>query len=128
MGTGSGYQTAILAEMTDQVFSLEKVSSLVHRARRVLDRLGYLNISLRIMDGFFGLKEEAPFDAILVSAASRSLPMALLEQLKPGGHIVLPLEEKEGQQLLRLEKGTGGWKKRVLGPCRFVPLKGSHPG
>jgi len=127
VGTGSGYQTAVLAEIAEQVFSMERVSSIALRARRTLDQLGYLNISIRTMDGFFGLKEEAPFDAILISAAAASFPMPLMEQLKPGGRIVLPLEEKAGQQLLQLEKGTGTWKKRVLGPCRFVPLRGTHP-
>lgn len=122
IGTGSGYQTAILAEIADHVRSLEKIPQLARRARRVLDLLGYHNVAIRILDGTYGWKDEAPFDAILVSAVSSSIPEKLLDQVKMNGRLVLPLEEGEAQQLVRLRKTEEGWKREVLGPCRFVPL------
>jgi len=123
VGTGSGYQSAILAEMADRVFSIEKVPALARRARKVLDELGYLNIAIQRMDGSYGWREEAPFDAVLVSAASTSIPTTLFEQVGAGGRLVMPLVEGDGQQLVRFEKGDGAWEKRVIGPCRFVPLR-----
>jgi protein-L-isoaspartate(D-aspartate) O-methyltransferase len=125
IGTGSGYQTAILAEIVDHVFSVERIPLLARRARRLLDRLGYCNVAIRIMNGVYGWKEEAPFDAILVSAVSRSIPQSLLGQVKATGRIVLPLEEDGCQSLLRLKRNQDGWKQDVLGTCRFVPLRHS---
>jgi protein-L-isoaspartate(D-aspartate) O-methyltransferase len=122
IGTGSGYQTAVLAEIADHVYSVEKIPQLARRARKVLDLLGYHNVATRIMDGTYGWKEEAPFDAILVSAVSGSIPEKLLDQVQGEGKIVLPLEEGGTQHLVRLLKTEAGWKKEVLGPCRFVPL------
>ena len=122
IGTGSGYQTAILAQIVDHVFSLEKIPQLARRARKVLDLLRCHNVATRIMDGTYGWKEEAPFDAILVSAVSDSIPEKLLDQVREGGRLILPLEEGESQQLVRLLKTEAGWEKEVLGPCRFVPL------
>lgn len=125
VGTGSGYQSAILAEKADRVFSIEKIFTLARRARKALDQLGYLNVSIRNMDGTYGWKEEAPFDAVLVSAASSSPPTILFEQVRTGGKLVMPLKEGTGQQLVQFEKQGEGWEKKVLGPCRFVPLVGS---
>ena len=122
IGTGSGYQTAILAEIADHVYSLEKIPQIARRARKVLDHLGYHNVATRILDGTYGWKEEAPFDAILVSAVSDSIPEKLLAQVTEGGRLVLPLEEGGVQNLVRLRKTEEAWKKEVLGPCRFVPL------
>jgi len=122
IGTGSGYQTAILAEIADHVYSLEKIPQIARRARKVLDLLGYHNVATRILDGTYGWKEEAPFDAILVSAVSDSIPEKLLAQVTEGGRLVLPLEEGGVQNLVRLQKTEEDWKKEVLGPCRFVPL------
>ncbi len=122
IGTGSGYQTAILAQIVDHVYSLEKIPQLARRARKVLDLLGCHNVAIRILDGTYGWKEEAPFDAILVSAVSDSIPEKLLDQVREGGRLILPLEEGESQHLVRLQKTEAGWKKEVLGPCRFVPL------
>ena len=126
IGTGSGYQTAILAEVADQIYSIEKVPPLARRARKILDDLGYLNVSLNVLDGTYGWKEEAPFDGILISAAARSIPMKLGDQLESGGKLVMPLEENGVQQLVKLEKSEEGWKKSNLGPCRFVPLVASR--
>jgi protein-L-isoaspartate(D-aspartate) O-methyltransferase len=122
IGTGSGYQTAILAEIADHVYSVEKIPQLSRRARKILDLLGYHNVATRILDGTYGWKEEAPFDAILVSAVADSIPEKLLDQVDEEGKLVLPLEEGGSQHLVRLVKTGSGWKKEVLGPCRFVPL------
>lgn len=122
IGTGSGYQTAILSEIVDHVYSLEKIPQIARRARRVLDLLGYHNAAIRILDGTYGWKEEAPFDAILVSAVCEHIPEKLLDQVTGDGRLVLPLEEGGGQHLVRLQKSDAGWKKEILGPCRFVPL------
>jgi protein-L-isoaspartate(D-aspartate) O-methyltransferase len=122
IGTGSGYQTAILAEIADHVYSLEKIPQIARRARKVLDLLGYHNVATRILDGTYGWKEEAPFDAVLVSAVSDSIPEKLLDQVNEEGRLVLPLEEGGAQNLVRLRRTEEGWKREVLGPCRFVPL------
>ncbi len=126
VGTGSGYQTAILAEIADHVFSLEKFPLLAKRARRTLDLLGCHNVVVRVLDGSYGWRDEAPFDAILVSAVSPRVPPPLLEQLGRDGRIVLPLEEGSGQQLVRIVRTDGGWKRENLGACRFVPLLHSN--
>ena len=128
IGTGSGYQTAILAEIADHIFSIEKIPVLAKRARRILDRLGYHNIATRIKDGSYGWKEESPFDAILVSAASSTIPGQLLGQLNTGGRLVMPYDDKSGQMLICLEKTESGWNKQSLDSCRFVPLIGSAGG
>ena len=128
IGTGSGYQTAILAEIADHIFSIEKIPVLAKRARRILDMLGYHNIATRIKDGSYGWKEEAPFDAIFVSAASSTIPDQLLAQIKIGGRLVMPYDDKDGQVLICLEKTESGWNKQSLDSCRFVPLIGSAGG
>jgi len=128
IGTGSGYQTAILAEFADQVFSMEKVPALARRALKILDRLGYLNITVRTLDGAYGWKEEAPYDCILVSAVASSIPTMLGTQLRKGGRLVMPLEEQGVQRLVQLERNEEGWKKNILGPCRFVPLVHKQAG
>jgi len=122
IGTGSGYQTAILAEIADHVYSLEKIPQIAKRARRVLDLLGYHNVAVRILDGTYGWTEEAPFDAVLVSAVADSIPERLLSQVKREGRLVVPLEEGGSQQLVCLHRTEAGWNREVLGPCRFVPL------
>jgi protein-L-isoaspartate(D-aspartate) O-methyltransferase len=130
VGTGSGYATAILAEMmpvSAEIRSIEIIPELAERARRVLGELGYANVQVRVADGALGWPEAAPFDAILVSAAPREVPPALLEQLAPGGRLVLPVgpspEQQELQQWRRLP--SGGLEKRGLMQVRFVPLIGS---
>ncbi len=125
IGTGSGYQTAILAELCRQVYSIERISTLSNRARRNLYRLGYVNVNLRINDGTLGWPEEAPFDAILVAAASPSVPPFYYEQLAPGGRLVMPRGQKD-QELIRVTRTEGGFVEENLGPCRFVKLYGEH--
>jgi protein-L-isoaspartate(D-aspartate) O-methyltransferase len=127
IGTGSGYQTALLAEIAGQVFSMERKPALARRARKILDELGYLNIQLRAMDGSYGWNEEAPFDAVLISAVAESIPVLLAEQVREGGKLVMPLREKGQEQLIQIERSGKGWRKTVLGPCRFVPLLTPRP-
>lgn len=126
IGTGSGYQTAILAELGRQVFSIERVTTLSNRARRTLYRLGFVNVNLRIGDGTEGWPEEAPFDAILVTAGTPRIPPAYREQLAEGGRVVVPCGGAESQDLLLVRKAGGKFKEEFLGGCRFVKLYGRY--
>jgi protein-L-isoaspartate(D-aspartate) O-methyltransferase len=124
VGTGSGYQAAVLAEIASQVYSIEIIPSLGNEARKRLEALGYGNIEVRIGDGYQGWPEKAPFDAIVVTAAAPQVPQALVEQLKPGGRMVIPVGGSGDVQYLKLiiRRADGGYdEKRVL-PVRFVPL------
>lgn len=126
LGTGSGYQTAILAELCHKVFSIERISSLAGRARKVLDKLGYGNVLVKIGDGTLGWKEEAPFDAIIVTAGAPEIPQPLTEQLKIGGRLVIPVGGEFMQSLIRVRKTEKGIEKEDMGGCRFVKLIGEH--
>ncbi|HSA59873.1 MAG TPA: protein-L-isoaspartate(D-aspartate) O-methyltransferase [bacterium] len=126
IGTGSGYQTAILAELAGQVFSIERVTTLSNRARMVLYRLGYSNLTLRIGDGTVGWPDEAPFDAILVTAGSPSVPKLYAEQLAEGGRLVIPRGDEGSQILIRVRKREGRLEEENLGACRFVKLYGQY--
>jgi len=128
IGTGSGYQAAVLAELTDRVYSLEIIEALGRQARDRLARLGYDNVSVRIADGYYGWESEAPFDGIVVTAAASHIPAPLLEQLKPGGRMVIPIGGRfQVQQLMLIEKSADGkLTNRQLLPVRFVPLTGGH--
>ena len=124
IGTGSGYQAAVLAEIASRVYSIEIIPSLGNEARKRLEELGYGNIEVRIGDGYKGWPEKAPFDGIVVTAAAPHVPRALVEQLKPGGRLVIPVGGTGEMQYLKvLEKRADGGvnEKRVL-PVRFVPL------
>jgi protein-L-isoaspartate(D-aspartate) O-methyltransferase len=124
IGTGSGYQTAVLAECVGTVFTVEIVPDLARGARTVLDELGYRNVRYRIGDGSLGWPEEAPFDGILAAAAPRDVPPALLDQLALGGRLVLPVGSGEGQRLLRVTREPQGPRREILAPVRFVPMTG----
>jgi protein-L-isoaspartate(D-aspartate) O-methyltransferase len=128
VGTGSGYQTALLAELAGEVVSIEVVEALAAGARARLEGLGYRNIELLCGDGAAGCPEKAPFDAILVTAAADSLPPALIEQLRPGGRMVVPLGGHPAtQELALVEKEPGGTiRERRLLPVAFVPLTGAR--
>jgi len=122
IGAGSGYQAAILAQMGIQVYSIEIVAPLAEQARRLLEKLGYKQVVIRTGDGYAGWKEEAPFDRIIVTAAPPEEPPALIEQLKPGGRMVIPVG-KEYQELVVLDKGKDGRiTRRVEYPVMFVPM------
>ncbi len=128
VGTGSGYQAAVLAELVDHVYSIEIIAALATRARQDLERLGYKNITTKLGDGYYGWEEHGPFDAIVVTAAASHVPPPLIEQLKPGGRMVIPVGGRfMTQTLLLLEKTESGEVvTRQYGAVRFVPLTGEH--
>jgi len=126
VGTGSGYQTAILARLAAEVFSVERLPELSARAAAALEALGIANVRLRVGDGSLGWAEHAPYDRVLVTAAAPAPPPALVEQLAPGGRMVLPVGPPHGDQVLKLLcKGAGGEVEiEVVADVRFVPLLG----
>jgi len=128
VGTGSGYQAAVLSGLVEHVYTIEIIEALAKQARSRLGRLGYGNVTTRLGDGYFGWKEHAPFDAIIVTAASSHVPPPLIEQLKPGGRMVIPVGGRfVTQLLLLLEKNEDGEViARQIGAVRFVPLTGEH--
>jgi len=128
VGTGSGYQAAILSELVSHVYSIEIVEALGLQARLRLQKLGYENVTVKIGDGYYGWSEHAPFDAILVTAAAEHIPEQLIQQLKPGCRIVIPVgEQKMAQSLRVLIKGLDGEiEQRDVLPVAFVPLTGKH--
>lgn len=126
LGTGSGYQTAILAELAKKVYSIERMYSLSVKARRLLDELGYLNVVLKVGDGTLGWNEHAPFDAVMVTAGSPDVPQPLVDQLAVGGRLVIPVGDRYSQTLLKVVRAKEGIKQIDLGGCRFVNLVGQH--
>ncbi len=126
IGTGSGYQAAILAELAHWVYSIERIPSLAERAERILARLGYRNISIAVGDGSLGWPEAAPFEAIIVTAGAPDVPLALLEQLQLGGRLVIPVGPPCSQTLRRVMKGEKGFQQESLASCVFVKLVGEH--
>jgi protein-L-isoaspartate(D-aspartate) O-methyltransferase len=124
IGTGSGYQTALLADLSFNVFSVEKIRSLATRARERLDRLQYHNIAIQVGDGTIGWPEHAPFEAIIVTAGAPDFPRPLVEQLAPGGRLVIPIGDEKAQALIRITRHESGLEKEQLGDCRFVRLWG----
>ncbi len=126
IGTGSGYQTAILAELAAEVETVERHPTLSLRARSLLDGLGYTNVYFRIGDGTLGWSENAPYDRVIVTAAAPSLPPSLFDQLAEGGRLVAPLGLENDQHLYRIDKKNGQPNSRALIPCRFVPLIGAE--
>jgi protein-L-isoaspartate(D-aspartate) O-methyltransferase len=126
IGAGSGYQTAILAELSKWVYSVERHASLAMEARTILARLGYRNVTIIIGDGSEGLSTHAPYNAIAVAAAAPELPKPLLDQLNEAGRMVVPIGPADAQRLELIEKHDGHLLRKVLEGCRFVPLIGSH--
>ncbi len=127
VGTGSGYQAAVLAELKAEVYSVERIQPLYFKALRTLNRLRYFNVKLRLGDGTLGWPEEAPFDRILVSAGGPKVPEPLIEQLKMGGILVMPVGEKKGtQRLIRIVKKEKRILREDLGPVKFVDLIGTY--
>ncbi len=129
IGTGSGYQTAILAELADQVFSIERIAVLANRARKALDALNCYNVAIRVGDGTYGWREESPFAAIVVTAGAPQVPRTLIEQLAVGGSLVVPVGSRHSQNLLkltRLSANPDDLRREELGGCRFVDLIGEH--
>jgi len=126
VGTGSGYQTALLAELCFNVFSVEKIRALSHKSRTLLDRLEYQNIALHVGDGTIGWSEHAPYDAIIVTAGAPAAPKPLLEQLADAGRLVIPVGDEQGQILLRVTRAGVAFKEEQLGDCKFVKLFGKY--
>lgn len=126
IGTGSGYQAAVLAELCEKVYTVERVKTLAAQARVVLDRLGYKNVAIKVYDGTYGWKEMAPFDAVIVTAGSPDVPSALVDQLRVGGRLVIPVGERYAQQLLKIVRKAEGTVTEKSIPCVFVPLIGAH--
>lgn len=126
IGTGSGYQAAILAELAKEVYTIERFSSLAEKARKRLIELGYNNVYVVVGDGTKGLEEMAPFDRIIVTAAAPKIPEPLINQLSEGGIIVAPVGERFSQILIRGKKEKGKLIEEYHTPCVFVPLVGEH--
>ncbi len=129
IGAGSGYQTAILAELAERVFSIERIAALATRARKVLESLNYYNVAIRVGDGTYGWREESPFSAIMVTAGAPRIPKLLIEQLVVGGRMVIPVGNRSSQVLLkltRLSQDPEDLKQEDLGGCRFVDLIGEY--
>jgi protein-L-isoaspartate(D-aspartate) O-methyltransferase len=125
VGAGSGYQTALLAELSSNVYAVERIPELTQRARDVLDALGYGNVALVTKDGTTGWAKYAPYDAILVGAAAPSVPDALVDQLKPGGRLLIPVGDRHHQELTLVRReADGGTEEETVTGCVFVPLIG----
>jgi protein-L-isoaspartate(D-aspartate) O-methyltransferase len=126
IGTGSGFQTALLARLAEQVFSVERIPALLDRARELLQSLDIRNVSLLLGDGTLGWRDYAPYDAILVSAAAPGVPAPLVEQLADGGRLVVPIGDRDEQSLAIITRRGETTSRRDVAPVRFVPLLGAH--
>ncbi len=124
IGTGSGYQTAVLSFLAEKIYSIERISAIASRARKTLDALHCSNVIIRVGDGTLGWSEEAPFDAIIAAAASPRVPSAYIEQLRPGGRLIMPVGTEDSQELIKITKKENNIVREVLGECRFVKLIG----
>ncbi|MCB1583919.1 MAG: protein-L-isoaspartate(D-aspartate) O-methyltransferase [Xanthomonadales bacterium] len=122
LGTGSGYQAAVLGQLIDEVFSIERIDKLTRSARRLFIKLGYLNIRCKTGDGFQGWPSEALFDVIICTAAPEKIPFSLLDQLHVGGKMILPVGDNKKQKLVAIVKEPHGYQEEVLGDVIFVPL------
>jgi protein-L-isoaspartate(D-aspartate) O-methyltransferase len=126
IGTGSGYQAAILSELAEWVYSIERIRSLANRARKLFDELDIYNVEIKVSDGTHGWKEKAPFHAITVTAGAPEIPQPLLDQLDLGGRLVVPIGDAFSQTLVRVIRTEEGFKREDLGGCHFVKLIGEH--
>jgi len=127
IGTGSGYQAAVLALLAERVFSLERIPSLARRARKILDGCGFSKVNIRVADGTQGWQDMAPFDAIVVTAGAPEVPQDYLDQLAIGGRLVIPVGDRSSQVLLRITRtGAADYQEEQMLGCRFVPLIGRH--
>lgn len=128
IGTGSGYQAAVLARLVREVYSIEIVPELAERAKADLERLGYNNIHVRAGDGYRGWPEAAPFDSVIVTCAPEDVPDPLVEQLREGGRMIIPVGGRVQQELVLLQKESGKLRRQAVLPVRFVPMTGTAQG
>ena len=126
IGTGSGYQTVLLAHLAAQVFSIERIPALFHAARENIEKAGVRNVSLLMGDGSVGWREYAPYDGILIGAGAPSVPQPLIDQLAEGGRLLIPIGDREVQKLVLAVRKNGAITTTDIAPVRFVPLLGSH--
>lgn len=126
IGTGCGYQTAILAELSEKVYTIERIRLLMEEARALLAELNYLNVIFSAFDGTTGWKEYEPYDAVMVTAGAAKIPQPLLEQLADGGRMIIPIGDKTSQELIKITRDKDHYDKKSLGGCRFVDLIGIH--
>jgi protein-L-isoaspartate(D-aspartate) O-methyltransferase len=126
IGTGSGYQTAILAELSEKVYTIERIKPLMEEAMQLLNELGYTNVMFKAFDGTLGWKEYEPYDAIMVTAGAPKIPQPLLDQLDDGGRMVVPVGDKFSQEMIKVIREKDHYKEANLGGCRFVDLVGVH--
>jgi len=126
IGTGSGYQTAILAELSKSVYTIERIEPLLEKSKMLLKGLGYTNIFFKAFDGTLGWEEFAPFEAIIVTAGAPKIPQPLLDQMAEGGRLVIPIGNRYGQDLIKVTRTKNVFKEKNLGGCRFVDLIGIH--
>ena len=126
IGTGCGYQTAILAELSEKVYTIERIRPLMEEARALLAELNYLNVIFSAFDGTIGWKEYEPYDAIMVTAGAAKIPQPLLEQLADGGRMIIPIGDKISQELIKVTRDKDHFDRKSLGGCRFVNLIGIH--
>ena len=126
IGTGSGYQTAILAELSKAVYTIERIEPLLEKSKKLLEERGYTNIYFKSFDGTLGWEEFAPYDAIIVTAGAPKIPQPLLDQMADGGRLVLPIGNKYSQDLIKVTRIRDTFKEKNLGGCRFVDLIGTH--
>ncbi len=126
IGTGSGYQTAVLAELSKEVYTVERIRPLLERAEETLKGLGYRNVHFKAFDGTLGWPEHAPYEAAIVTAGAPAIPGPLKDQLAEGGRIVIPIGNRYSQELVKIIKTDEGFEEEYLGGCRFVNLVGVH--
>ncbi len=127
VGTGSGYQAAVLTHLAERVFSLERIPILARRARKVLDECGFSKVNIRLADGTHGWQDMAPFDAVIVTAGAPDVPQDYLDQLALNGRLVIPVGDRGSQVLMRITRvGESEYQEEQLLGCRFVPLIGNH--
>jgi protein-L-isoaspartate(D-aspartate) O-methyltransferase len=126
IGTGSGYQAAILSRLCSAVYTIERISALASRARKALDDLGYFNVHIRLGDGTMGLPQDAPYDGIIVTAGAPHVPESLIGQLREDGRLIIPVGDEGIQDLKRITRTKDGVKEESLGGCRFVKLIGKN--
>lgn len=126
IGTGSGYQTAVLAELSSEVFTVERIPELLHGAEAALGGLGYANIRFKAFDGTLGWDEHQPYDAVMVTAGAPGIPRPLRDQLADGGRLVIPVGNRHSQELVKITRLGDRFEESYLGGCRFVDLIGVH--